>query len=229
MSPVTIILADSDVLLECAYRFRYDVYVKGMGRRQIYADHAGERIVEPQDEHGRTHIALDQHGHVVATVRSNRADDPAMLYYRSVYKLGLFDFPDLSKIQITTKLIVHPDHRNTPITYRLIRDFAVDGYRRGVQVNFIDCNRHLIPFFERLGYFSYCGWRFHKEYGSVMPMFHAVDAVSYLEQTGSFLWKAAAEHLKDNQFGGYDLIRRFATRPKALCTRVSSVPDRVAS
>lgn len=159
MLRVDIVLADSDDLRERAYRFRYDVYVKAMGRRQLYADHLSKRIIEPQDVHGRTHLAVDRNGKVLATVRSNRADDPTMDYYRKIYLLDQFGFRDLSKIQITTKLIVHPDFRSTPLTCRLIRDFAIDGYSRDVHA-FIDCNRHLIPFFaERLGYFSYCGWR----------------------------------------------------------------------
>ena len=32
------------------YRFRYSVYVEEMGRYQDSADHAGRRLVEPDDE-----------------------------------------------------------------------------------------------------------------------------------------------------------------------------------
>ncbi len=138
-----------------------------------------------------------------------------MSYYNKVYMLDRFNFEDLSKIQITTKLIVHPDWRSTSLTYRLIREFAIDGYKRDVRINFIDCNKHLVHFFERLGYFSYCGWRFHKEFGTVRPMFHAVDAVCYLEKIGSFLHKVAAEYVLDGEFGGYRIIDRFAEHPLA--------------
>lgn len=62
-----------------------------------------------------------------------------------------------------------------------------------------------------MGYFEYCGWRVHKEFGTIKPMFHAVDAVAYLERTGSFLWKEAAAFFCDNSYGGNELVRRHAT------------------
>ena len=211
VSDIRIVLADTDALRNLVYRFRYDIYVKRMGRRQLYADPSSEAIVEPQDRLGRTHLALDGQGNAIGTIRSNLASDTSMIYYRKLYRLDEFEFSDLSDIQITTKFIIHPSHRGSTLAHRIIRDFAIDGYIRSIKINFIDCNKSLINFFERLGYSSYCGWRFHKEYGTVRPMFYAVDAVNHLHNIGSLLYKVAASRVVDNQYGGSDLVRRFAT------------------
>ena len=43
-------LAETDEQKEAVYRFRYTVYVEEMGRYQGSADHAGRRLVEPEDD-----------------------------------------------------------------------------------------------------------------------------------------------------------------------------------
>lgn len=213
MSEFRTILANSPELLEAAWRFRYLIYVEHMGRRQIHADHVRRWVREPLDETGRVYLAL-RDGEVVGTIRGNFASDPGLDYYVKLYKLERFGFRDLSRVQFTTKLIVHPDMAGSILAPRMIAAYAAEGYRLGVEVDFIDCNKHLISFFEKMGYFSYCGWTFHKEYGSVRPMFFPVDVVAYLKELRSFLYLPARAALADGQYGGYERIARHASIPK---------------
>jgi GNAT superfamily N-acetyltransferase len=203
--PTQILSADTPALRLEAYRFRYRIYVETMGRRQIHADHARQVVREPLDESGRIFIAV-RHGQVVGTVRGNTMDDPATAYYHGLYMLDRFGQRDPSTIQMTTKLMIDPFYSGTGLPARLISAYAAAAYSRGVQIDLIDCNKHLISFFLRLGYFPYCGWRFHKEYGSVKPMFLALDALRHLRAVGSFLEKPAARLVQDGQYGGYELI-----------------------
>lgn len=205
----TFILADTSELKEAAYRFRYEIYVAHMGRRQVYADHVRRTIVEPLDETGRTFVAI-RGGDVVGTIRSNRADEPALDYYRALYRLDRFAFADLSRIQITTKLMVRPDLARSGLSMRMIQFYAADSVENGVSVDFLDCNRPLIPMFERMGYVSYCGWRVHKEYGPVRPMFLPVDTLERQRAIGSPLWEPIGRHVMDGIHGGYDLLREHA-------------------
>src|SRR5215831_20117291 len=63
-------LAESDDDKEAVYRFRYSVYVEEMGRYQGSADHAGRRLVEPEDEKSFIlHIRDVDDGTVVGTGR----------------------------------------------------------------------------------------------------------------------------------------------------------------
>jgi hypothetical protein len=111
-----------------------------------------------------------------------------------------------------------PDLAGSILAPRLIAAYAADGFRRGVEVDFIDCNKRLVPFFEKLGYFSYCGWAFHKEYGTVRPMFLPVDVLKYLRELRSFLLGSAPAGLRDGQYGGYDLIAAHARVAKGHLT-----------
>src|SRR5436309_2084500 len=61
-------LAQSAAEKEAVYRFRYSVYVEEMGRYQASADHAGRRLVEPEDDDGFVFYARDGDD-VVGTAR----------------------------------------------------------------------------------------------------------------------------------------------------------------
>lgn len=207
----TFAIADSPDLREAAYRFRYDVYVTIMRRRQLYADDAQRMIVEPLDETGRTFVAL-RNGEVVGTMRSNRANEEALAYYRTLYQLDRFGFSDLSRVQVTTKLMVRPDLMRSGVSVRMIQFYASDAARNGVEADFIDCNRPLIPMFERMGYRSYCGWQVHKEYGTVRPMFLPLDTLNRQRALGSPLSEPISRYVKDGSYGGYELLRTHASQ-----------------
>jgi hypothetical protein len=184
-----------------------------MKRRQLHANHKRRSIIEPLDESGRVYLAM-RGGKPVGTIRGNTTADAQAGYYRNLYQIDRFNFADPATIQISTKLMIDPDYAGSTLTPRMLSLYAAEGYRLGMRVDFVDCNKHLIGFFEKLGYFSYCGWRFHKEFGAIRPMFFAVDAVDYLHELRSIIAALARATLVDGQYGGYELIRKFATPPK---------------
>jgi Acetyltransferase (GNAT) family len=210
----TFAVADTPELREAAYRFRYEIYVARMGRRQIHADHVRRTVIEPLDETGRIFVAL-RDGEVVGTIRSNRANEDVLDYYRTLYRLDRFGFRDLSRIQITTKLMVRPDLVRSGLAIRMIQHYAANSAENGASVDFLDCNRPLISMFERMGYLSYCGWRVHKEYGTIRPMFLAIDTIDRQRALGSPLWESIGRHVKDGAYNGYDLFRKHG-RPESL-------------
>lgn len=220
MSPLTVILADTPDLKHAVYRFRYEVYVEAMKRRQLWADHGARIVQEPMDASARNYIAM-RDGATVGVIRANSADDPATSYYRKLYRIDALGVRDMSKVQITTKLMVRPDLKNTAVGPRLISSYADDSYKLGFQLDVIDCNRHLVPFFERIGYFSYVGWVFHKEYGTVRPLVYAPDTISYLESIGSLLAPISRRRLIEDCYGGNDLIRRVAEPPASATVRAA--------
>lgn len=209
---VQLVACDTPKLRLAVYAFRYRIYVEAMRRRQSYADHARRLVQEPMDVEGRNYAALigDE---VVATIRANRADDPAAQYYRRLYRLDSMGVRDLNHIQITTKLMVRSDLRRTTLGARLLAFYGGDSVRRDMRVDVMDCNAPLIPMFERFGYHSYCGWVFHREFGTVRAMFAAGDTLRWFRAIGSPLHRAAAPLIADNCFDGYALIRRIAIPP----------------
>jgi Acetyltransferase (GNAT) family len=218
----SVIPAESDQLRDCVFRLRYHVYVNIMQRKQIHADHGRKTICEPMDEKGLLYLGLKD-GQLIGTVRHNCLDDPSASYYRSFYRGAWFGEGRASKVQITTKLMVLPQHQRSRSAVQLIAGYAEYGYRSGIEVDLIDCNEHLVPLFQRLGYFTHAGWAFHKEYGRVMPMFLAVDAVKYLQQIRSPLAAHASRYLKDGQYGGYELIQRLAPMGEVDVARLATI------
>lgn len=208
-----VIQAADEELKDLVYRFRYHVYVRLMNRRQVHADHARGTIVEPMDEMGSNYLAVKD-GRVIGTIRRNVFSDASTRYYAKIYRVAAFEGLDVDRIAITTKLMMLPNYQRSTLPVRLITEYARDGYRQGIAVDMIDCNKHLIEFFEKMGYFSYIGWAFHKEFGSVRPMFLASDAVQYLTAINSFLTQSAHGLVSDGAYGGYERIRRLAQEPK---------------
>jgi hypothetical protein len=221
-SKIEVFSVESDSMKSEIYRFRYEIYVEAMQRRQLWADHKERMIREPIDESARNYVAMID-GQIVGVIRANSANDKKVLYYRKLYKIDNLQFDDLSKVQITTKLMVRPGSERMNVAPALFQAFALDSYRLGFQIDIMDCNMHLIPLFEKMGYFRYGGWVFHKEYGSVMPMIMAADTINYFDSIRSILRKPASNILVDNCYGGYEFIRRIATAPQDASLRKSYV------
>lgn len=221
----SVIPADTEELRNCAYRLRYYVYVAIMRRTQIYADHLRQIICEPMDEQGLSYLAVKD-GQMIGTVRRNYLSDPATDYYGDFYQAGLFGMERARRIAMTTKLMVIPEYQGSRYSFQLITDYAEMSYRLGVEVDLIDCNDHLVQFFERFGYFSHLGWSVHKEYGRVRPMFLAPDAIRYLKRIRSPFASFAAKYAADGQYGGYELIRSLARRPALELARDASAEYR---
>lgn len=209
MGKLTVMLADTAELRRAVFAFRYRIYVQHMRRRQRYADHNAEAVVEPMDASARNYLAVIGDD-VVGVIRANMADDRTASYYTKLYMLPSLNISNLTRTQITTKLMIRPDLRGTIVGPRLVQFYADQGYKLGVELDLLDCNQHLIGFFERLGYFAMSKWVFHREYGLVRPMILAVDSVKYLRSIGSILAPSAEKRLEDGCYGGYDLVRRNA-------------------
>jgi hypothetical protein len=221
----SVIQADTDELRDCVYRLRYYVYVMIMKRKQVYADHARRIICEPMDEIGISYLAI-KNGQMIGTVRRNLLKDETASYYASFYQAELFETVHSDRLAMTTKLMMLPEYQGTRQSLQFINDYASNCYEGGIAVDLIDCNEHLIPFFERLGYFGHTGWAIHKEYGRVLPMFFASDAVRYLELIRSPWASIASKYVKDDQYGGYTLIRRLAQLPMLEPIRSASAQYR---
>lgn len=178
-------LATTEADRHDAFRFRYEIYVKEMKRFQKYADHDKQIIEEPLDRTGHILIASDDEGHTVGTVRFNIGVDENFGLYEELYRLREFDRFYPSSVSITTKLMVAPDYRHSMLPLRLAVRSYVSGIAFGCAFDCIDCNKHLVPFFNRLGYRRVFPEVVHPEYGRVVPMVLALLDINHLEKVRS--------------------------------------------
>ncbi len=164
----TIRLTRSQAEQEALYAFRYEVYVEEMRRVQKHADHARRRIADPLDDTAHNFIALSD-GKVVGCVRINFAADGGLDYYRDLLNMAVLVGEYPAGVSLCTRLMVASYLRGGTLALRLCRAAYRFAFAQQMRWNFIDCNDHLLSFFERLGYVRK-HQAFHEEYGQVNAM-----------------------------------------------------------
>lgn len=156
--------------LEAIYRLRYAIYVEEMRRPQRYADHAQRRLAEPLDETA-IQLAVRRAGSPdpIGALRLNLSRDGGLDHIEKLYGLAPGELGDRS--MVITRLVTRPDARGGAASAGLC--LAQTAYRVGlresVEVGYIDCNTHLVPFFEWLG-FDALRFFEHPEYGDIAVM-----------------------------------------------------------
>jgi hypothetical protein len=177
------------------YRLRYEVYVVEEKFCQKYADPVEGTICEPLDESGHVYAAYADDD-LAGTVRSNYAFESDLDEYFERYGVNSADFQEAS---VTSKLIVARSHRSSTLAFRLAAATYSDGLAAGVRFNLIDCDRALVPFYERLGYRAHGSVRYRfPEVGEGVVMILDVQNETNFRRVGSpFLklyrtWKEGA-------------------------------------
>jgi hypothetical protein len=164
--------AASEDDLRRIFAFRYDVYVREMGRRQRYADHAAGLVREPLDETAHLYLAESADGSVVGTVRTNYSRDLNLAPYPELYRMGWALAALPGHVSISTKIIVARRYRTGLRSGLLSGALAMATYRdalaAGIAMDFCDCSTPAIEsFFRHLGYRRYEEDVVHPELGPV--------------------------------------------------------------
>jgi GNAT superfamily N-acetyltransferase len=136
---------------EQLYSFRYRIYAEEMNRPQRYADHERRRIEDPLDAAGYNLIAWKGE-EIVGCVRLNLAWLGGVDYYRDLLRMDELARGFPTGVSLCTRLMVAPYRRGGSIAFRLSDASYRLAKENGVKWNFIDCNDHLVGFFEKLGY-----------------------------------------------------------------------------
>lgn len=150
------------------YRFRYAIYVEEMNRPQRYACAATKTIRDPLDDTARQVVALDD-GRVIACIRANLLREGSVGDYFDFYDLCRLSTEEAARASICTRLMVSPDHRKTQVSIDIFKVLYAFAVANDVQTSFMDCNAHLVRFFEKFGYERTAHKR-HPEYGDVTVM-----------------------------------------------------------
>ncbi len=192
----TIVSATTSAHLDEAYRFWYDIYVREMGRHQSdpLTDHENRRLYDPIAPHGNLLLARDAKGQVVGTLMSTWTTEPALEKYVDLFRLDKLNNRQRAHSTVTTKLMVAPEYRASRLGMLLARYSYAWGLESAVHYDFIDCNDHLVKFFEKLGYRPHLGRIQHSEYGPVNSMYLAVNDEVHLFNQRSPFYRLLAEH-----------------------------------
>ncbi len=131
---------------------RYQIYVEELGYSQHYADEQHYKIEEPLDKSGNIFVAF-QNGNLVGTARSNYAINSDLGYYAELYKISEIagDVHPLGT-SIGTKFMIQRHLRGSRIALSIMQSYYYQLLRDQIKFDFIDCEPHMIPFFQKLGY-----------------------------------------------------------------------------
>ena len=141
-------LAETDEQKEAVYRFRYTVYVEEMGRYQGSADHAGRRLVEPDDDQSWIFYARADDGEVVGTARLSWGGNG--FTERQIEEYGLDPFlaelpPE--HIALGERVMVKPELRGTGLVEEVLSCRDDTGLAHDVRIQFSACEPHLLSLY----------------------------------------------------------------------------------
>ena len=191
---IEIVDATDPFVREAVFRFRYDIYVREMRRRQKDADHARGRVEDALDRDAMLLAARDTlTGRIVGTARSNVVGVSDLGVYDALYGLESLSASERLATTITTRFMVDRERRGTLLAVQLARSLFSRGTARGIVTDYIDCNEPLVPFFERLGYRSMRTVE-HPDYGAVRLMRLDVRDWGHLARVGSPFGSVQARH-----------------------------------
>lgn len=191
--------ASSQDDLEDAYRFWYRVYVQEMGRHcdDPLADHRTGKLRDPIAPRGALLLARNPRGAVVGTVLNTPTTEP-IGKYEEIYRLNQLSGSQRRRSTITTKLMVDPRFRGTKLPMQLARAAYVHTLEHQMLYDFIDCNDHLVGFFEKLGYRPHRGCVEHPDYGRVNSLYIALQDAVHLCNVRSPLYPTLLNY-QENQ------------------------------
>jgi len=164
--------AESDEDKEAVYRFRYSVYVEEMGRYQGSADHAGKRLVEPDDEHSWMFYARDDDGAVVGTARLSWGGNG--FTDRQIDEYGLAPFlaelpPE--HVALGERVMVKSDLRGTGLVEEVLKCRDETGAAHDVRIQFSACEPHLLSLYLGRGRRTYSAKNINTpEAGYLIPL-----------------------------------------------------------
>jgi hypothetical protein len=156
---------------EAVYRFRYSVYVEEMGRYQGSADHAGRRLVEPEDDVSWVFYAREGDD-VVGTARLSWGGKGFSERQVDEYSVSPFlaDLPH-GHLAIGERVMVTPRLRGTGLVDQLMNarnDVAVE---HDVRIQFSACEPHLLSLYLGQGRRTYAAKNINTpEAGYLIPL-----------------------------------------------------------
>lgn len=177
-------LAQTPEEKEQVFKLRYQTYVEELGYTQNYANHQQHKIEEPLDKLGNIFVAFKD-GELVGTVRCNYARSSDLEYYVALYKMSeIAKNVHPNNTSISTKLMTKTHLRGSTMALRIMQANYNQLLLDQIKFDFIDCEPHMIAFFQRLGY-QPIDMIIHPEYGSGLAMMLDVFNFQHLERVKS--------------------------------------------
>lgn len=194
--PTTVVtLARDTAEREAVYRFRYDVYVREMGKvRMAGADHANGRLSDADDAHARLYVATAADGAMLGTLRVATGDHGVPETFRALPGFERFGEFRPEATSFTSRLMVAPGARGSAALNALLGRAYRDMLDSPVQVDFCACVPGLVDLYEHLGYRRFTGNVVDPVVGYQVPLALVLRDAEHLGAIRSPLWRLLRGH-----------------------------------
>jgi predicted GNAT family N-acyltransferase len=166
------------------YQQRYEVFTAEQHKYQRSADHKNRVLVDTMDQVA-THLCVAHEGRIVGSLRQVRGKRYASEAMVRDFSLDRFlPFGD-TQMSFSGRLFILPEYRGSKALFRLLLDIYRSGRTAGILLDFINCNPHLVRFYEMLGYRRYRPYFEHPELGFQIPLVLICDDAEYFRRIKS--------------------------------------------
>lgn len=210
---------------------RYQVYweEKHLGFEQV--DHDRRAMTDPADERAHLWLAIDD-GQPVGTVRVIwGGDSPFGSDVEENFSLQPFvEAVGPERIVIFGRFMVLPEYRSGLASALLLNAIAEFSFGRGVDVGFCDCEPHLVPFYESIGFRPYRSVYNDPVFGLKVPLVLLASDRRHLTSVDSFFLPMIPDSIAstvDPQLAALVRNPSVAGRPsEVVAARFSAAADR---
>lgn len=189
------------------YRFRYDIYVREMGKVDLEeADHGQRWIKDDQDDDAILYVArvIDAQGcpgPIVGTLRTVTGATGFPNALRALDGFHRFETFGPEALSFTGRLMVAPGRRGGAAMPALVNRAFADGLDSPVQFDFCICTPGLVDLYEHLGYRRFTGNLGDPVLGYMVPMVLVLRDGDHLRTIRSPLWRTLRNHPTLNDGG----------------------------
>ena len=192
-------IRDADEL-RAVQRFKYEIYVKEMGRYGEIADHENRLLVEDDDPTSHVH-RIEVDGQLAGTMRLTWGGDKGALNERMIKQYDLAPFLEhmpIDQMVVAERLMILPQYRGTNLLSQVFEVFMTFVNDRRIQLFFGDCEPHLINTYQTMGFRTYTERHVNSTAtGYLIPLVIVAEDVDYLRRIGSPLVNIVKEYGDD--------------------------------
>jgi len=140
-----------------------------MHRNDHYADHKRKTIKDPFDDYAYN-IGAFRDGKITGTARINFCADGDPGFYRDFLELETAGACYPQKVAFSSRLMVVISERRRLLPLILSAECFNIAFSREAAWSFLDCNQHLVPFYQRMCFEVQNPSKLHPSFGDVAIM-----------------------------------------------------------
>ena len=199
MSDIRISLATAEQREAC-YRLIYEIFCEEMGIMRQDADHQS-RIVRDEGL-AVTHVLhAEINGELGGTMGivigdSNGAPFPEHIE-RDYEILRFLPAVPRHRMAFNMRFLVRPEHRSSPLPFRMIVEASRVQIERGIELVFCFCQPHLLNLYASLGFRPYAPVFDVTGFGVVVPLVLIVPDSAYMRAIRSPLYRYLPKHIEN--------------------------------